>query len=205
MRDGAFGSKSLGQIRNFYRECCRMRGSGDEVWLYGFSRGAYVVRAVAGLLHYIRVLTSADEADAVFNKDDKAAVKVYSAMHRTGTLGDNQIHHMLATATRDAPMIRFVGAFDTVKAVNDDHIFDISLNGSIQNFRHALALNENGEAMSPEHDFPQFVKNHQLLKQTFVQAWFVGAHIDMGGSSAKDGLSLYPLQWMLIERARSWD
>lgn len=112
---------------------------------------------------------------------------------------------MLATATRDAPMIRFVGAFDTVKAVNDDHIFDISLNGSIQNFRHALALNENGEAMSPEHDFPQFVKNHQLLKQTFVQAWFVGAHIDMGGSSAKDGLSLYPLQWMLIERARSWD
>lgn len=96
-------------------------------------------------------------------------------------------------------MIRFVGAFDTVKAVNDDHIFDISLNGSIQNFRHALALNENREAMSPEYDFPQFVKNRQLLKQTFVQAWFVGAHIDMGGSSAKDGLSLYPLQWMLIE------
>lgn len=62
------------------------------MWLYGFSRGAYVVRAVAGLLHYIRVLTSADEADAVFNKDDKAAVKVYSAMHRTGTLGDNQVH-----------------------------------------------------------------------------------------------------------------
>ena len=32
-----------------------------------------------------------------------------------------------------------------------------------------------------------------------VQAWFVGAHIDMGGSAAKDGLSLYPLQWILGE------
>ena len=32
-----------------------------------------------------------------------------------------------------------------------------------------------------------------------IQAWFVGAHIDIGGSAAKDGLALYPLQWMLLE------
>ena len=32
-----------------------------------------------------------------------------------------------------------------------------------------------------------------------VQAWFVGAHMDIGGSTIKDGLALYPLQWMLLE------
>ena len=36
-----------------------------------------------------------------------------------------------------------------------------------------------------------------------IQAWFVGAHIDIGGSAAKDGLSLYPLQWMLDQSYRN--
>lgn len=64
--------------------------------------------------------------------------------------------------------------------------------------RHALALNEDRKAMTPEYLFPQFYKN-QLLRRSFVQAWFLGAHIDMGGSAAKDGLALYPLQWILLE------
>ena len=38
-----------------------------------------------------------------------------------------------------------------------------------------------------------------LSRRSFIQAWFVGAHMDMGGSSEKDGLALYPLQWMLGE------
>lgn len=107
---------------------------------------------------------------------------------------------MFASTTRPAPTIKFVGVFDTVKAVNDQNLFDISLNDSTEHLRHALALNENREAMLPELIYPNF--NHTrttLLRRTFVQAWFVGAHIDLGGSSEKDGLSLYPLQWMLIE------
>ncbi|KAH0433899.1 hypothetical protein CcaCcLH18_05651 [Colletotrichum camelliae] len=162
-------------------------------------RGAYVVRAVAGLLHYIRALTSADASDSSFEADYNAALETYRAMQRQSKLGDGQIHHLLSTATRDAPIIKIVGAFDTVKAVNDNKLFNISLNGSIQNFRHALALNETREAMVPEYDFPKFATDRNLVKQPFVQAWFIGAHIDMGGSSSRDGLSLYPLQWMLTE------
>lgn len=63
--------------------------------------------------------------------------------------------------------------------------------------RHALALNENRTAMTPEYVFPHIdtIGNGRSL----VQAWFAGAHIDMGGSAKHDGLSLYPLQWMLLE------
>lgn len=54
--------------------------------------------------------------------------------------------------------------------------------------------------MTPEYVFPEYNRTQtQLLKRSFVQAWFIGAHIDMGGSAKKDGLALYPLQWILIE------
>lgn len=54
--------------------------------------------------------------------------------------------------------------------------------------------------MDPEYVFP----NHSALetkpsKHSMIQAWFVGAHIDMGGSAKKDRLALYSLQWILDE------
>lgn len=107
---------------------------------------------------------------------------------------------MLETSTTRAPIIKFVGAFDTVKAVQDENFYDISFNMSTQHMRHALALNEDRRRFEPEYVFPDFNNRNQSLKQrTFIQAWFVGAHIDVGGSTSKDGLSLYPLQWMLLE------
>lgn len=107
---------------------------------------------------------------------------------------------MLVSSTRPAPIIKFVGAFDTVKAVRDEDLYNIRFNPSIQHLRHALALNEDRRRFEPEYLFPFSNDCSQVLMQrTFIQAWFVGAHIDIGGSNRKDGLSLYPLQWMLLE------
>jgi hypothetical protein len=107
---------------------------------------------------------------------------------------------MFQARTRPAPTIRFVGLFDTVKVVQDKRLYDISFNPSIQHLRHALALNEDRQRFEPEYIYPGFNNPTQILdKRSFVQAWFAGAHMDIGGSNANDGLSLYPLQWMLIE------
>lgn len=86
---GVFGSRCLDQIRSVYQECCRLDGPEDEVWLYGFSRGAYVARAVAGLLHYLRALVSADDQQK-FQHDYKEALKTYRTMHKDRKLGDGQ-------------------------------------------------------------------------------------------------------------------
>lgn len=54
--------------------------------------------------------------------------------------------------------------------------------------------------MTPEYVFPHL--DDQIIRswnRSIIQAWFIGAHIDMGGSAKRDGLSLYPLQWMLLE------
>jgi uncharacterized protein (DUF2235 family) len=97
LRLGAFGHKSLDQIRDVYQECCRLDGPNDEVWLYGFSRGAYVVRAVAGLLHYIRAVTSADLP--TFQEDYKQALSVYAKMQKQDKLGEGQVSHRSRATT----------------------------------------------------------------------------------------------------------
>ena len=175
-----------------------------------------VVRAVASLLHYLRALTSA--GTPAFEKDYEDALKMYRKLQRQSKLVQaGQIHSYMydmllikcfpcysannlarSASTREAPKIRFLGALDTVKAVNDQSLHEISFNRSIQHLRHALALNEDRQAFTPEYIYPDY-NQVSLLNRSIIQAWFVGAHIDVGGSAAKDGLALYPLQWMLLE------
>lgn len=85
---GVFGEGHLSQIRKIYEECCKL-GPEDEVWLFGFSRGAFVVRAVAGLLHYMRALSSAGTSQ--FNEDYKRSLDIYQSMQRNGNLGKGRV------------------------------------------------------------------------------------------------------------------
>lgn len=107
---------------------------------------------------------------------------------------------MLQFDTLPAPAIRFIGAFDTVKA--DDPSFDTSLNDSIQHLRHAVALHEDRRDFVPACIFPdqEMMCKMNGKDRSFIQAWFAGTHDDIvGGSADHAGLSLYPLQWILLE------
>lgn len=84
---GMIGKGYQDSIRRVYRECCRLKQS-DEVWLFGFSRGAFVVRAVAGLLHHIGVLQS-DEQD--FDKMYLQALKKYVSADNRPEPGPGQV------------------------------------------------------------------------------------------------------------------
>ena len=104
-------------------------------------------------------------------------------------------------ATRAAAKIKFVGVFDTIKALGEDDSFDVSLNSSIQHLRHAIALNEDRKALAPQAIFPDEFYRMNLTEsmRSFVQAYFMGDHADLGGVAKKSGLGLYPLQWVAIE------
>lgn len=165
------GKDCVIQISEVYEYCCIQMFSGhpeNEILFYGFSRGAYVVRAVAGLLHHIRALTSA--GTPAFKSDFAGGLRRYKDLQRRSSQGAGQIHEYLAEKTRPAPIIRFIGVFDTVKAVNDHSLYDISFNDSIQHFRQALALNEDRKDFSPECLFPEL--NRALpYERSLVQAW----------------------------------
>lgn len=93
-----------------------------------------------------------------------------------------------------APVIKFVGLFDTVQMTLDLDDLDISHADPIKVVRHAMALNEDKPTR------PLLLYDTTVLPDSdVVQAWFVGKHADIGGGAEHDGLSLYSLQWMLNE------
>lgn len=79
-----FGQGYLKQIQEVYESCCQLSSPNDEVWLFGFSRGAYVVRAVAGLLHHFGAVTSAGQPE--FARDFKKVLKQAEATQGRSSL-----------------------------------------------------------------------------------------------------------------------
>ena len=88
LRAGLLGHGYKKKIKEVYERCCKMDAK-DEIWLYGFSRGAYIVRAVAGLLHHIGSLKSAGGSQ--FEKEYSDALKVYSDLKNRSNLGLGQV------------------------------------------------------------------------------------------------------------------
>ncbi|KAI8288773.1 hypothetical protein K4K60_010263 [Colletotrichum sp. SAR11_57] len=195
--DGMTGKGCEEQIQEVYASqyCCReIKSKDDEVWLFGFSRGAYVVRAVFVLLNNTTIREVLNVKDTSMWK----AIKSFGVRRRrTGLAG--QEFRWRRENTRDPPKIRFLGLFDTVKMTFGKDTIDISDLSFTNEIRHALAINEERKTfpllpIDPIENTEVKQNNHRC-----IQAWFVGAHADMGGGADHDGLSLYPLQWMMIE------
>ena len=200
--DGIWGTGCTAQIKQVYQCCCEtLTEPDDELWLYGYSRGAFVVRAVAGLVHHIKLLKIPNEHE--FNYNYEYAVNVLlEHIKGGGRNNQGQIYKYFHEAVRDPPKVRFVGVFDSVKAFKDHQLFEISYNKSIDHLRHAVSLNENRPYFNAELIHLSDDPNTRDRERSMVQAWFLGTHSDLGGGLSEDGLSLYPLQWILIESRR---
>ena len=83
LQASVLGQGYLKPIQDVYESCCQLTGN-DEIWLFGFSRGAYVVRAVAGLLHQFQAIASAGRPE--FGKDFKKILKEAAKRQGTSTL-----------------------------------------------------------------------------------------------------------------------
>lgn len=180
------------QVKDITRDICtKLEGPQDEVFFFGFGRGAYIVRAVAALLHYMglpRLMTNFDDA---FQK----ALELEKAHSLDDSLNGTKLLSQLKIICTDAPRTQFVGLFDTVKPALEKNQYDVSCVKSIRNLRHALAFND---TRIPPEVFEAPVTD-DMDGRSFIQAWFMGTNQDMGGGAQHDGLSLYPYQWMLLE------
>ena len=88
--------------------------------------------------------------------------------------------------------------FDAVNDTKFEELDELLSSTSAEHVRHAVAINEDQKHLAPilfgGRRAPQ-----NFSEESLIEAWFIGTHIDVGGGAKDDGLSLYPLQWMLIE------
>jgi uncharacterized protein (DUF2235 family) len=214
---GVFGLMTgFGLDRNVidaYRFLVENYKAGDQVYLFGFSRGAHTVRVLAGLVHLVGVL-----------KPHQVHLINYAlTAYKQASLKDDFSIAWRVQEVLETPRvtIRFMGCWDTVASVivpRRDRFYIPSLeelpfvreNPSVQVFRHALAVDEKRRMFrASEWAEPQlfksnpFVKDEQADPQDIKQVWFSGVHSDIGGGypETESGAAKLPLKWMMEEAA----
>jgi uncharacterized protein (DUF2235 family) len=194
------GGVGVGLSQNMldgYQFLGREYRDGDEIFIVGFSRGAYTARCLAGLVSKCGVLLppNVDDQNVVLN------AYLYGKMR--GADAPRLADGFCGAYGRHVP-IKFVGVWDTVGALGlpghlfqplDEALFgfvDLQLAGGVQRAYHALAIDEH------RFDFRPSLWAGCAAGQTMEQRWFGGDHCDVGGGHADDRrLADIPLRWMM--------
>ncbi len=201
---GGFGVGLEKNVMDGYRFLVHNYDIGDEIYLFGFSRGAYTVRSICGLINNCSILKSA-EGRLIEKAFEIYKTKKYPPKCQFSI--DWREQHAIAQQVK----IHFVGVWDTVGAlglpfsifglIKDKHLFyDRKLGSNLKTVRHALSLDELRDDFEPTIWLPRDSVD-------LAQVWFAGVHSDVGGSYKpdKDGklLSEIPMQWLLTEAENS--
>lgn len=191
----AFGAGLLDNVSDAYRYLMSVYEDGDNIYLFGFSRGAYTVRALAGVLHMFGLLYPGNEG-LISYITRMYAKKTRDAAGMTSTF--KVADGFKSTFCRHCPL-HMVGVWDTVSSVG--WVWDplrlpyTGQNPDMANGRHCVSIDER------RCYFRDNLWGPQLPNQTLKQVWFAGVHSDVGGSYAdsESGLSQIALEWMLRE------
>ncbi|WP_018871239.1 DUF2235 domain-containing protein [Thioalkalivibrio sp. ALgr3] len=186
-----FGHGLTANIENGYRFLMQQVREGDRVYLFGFSRGAYAVRALSGMLRKCGLLQPGRE-DLV-----SEASRLYTGRHNEDEAARFRKQH-----SRPCP-VHFIGAWDTVGSLGylyrNRRFFDTRLSPEVTHARHALAIDER----RPKFEALLWDDTRVESGQTLKQLWFPGAHADVGGGYEQRQLAEIALQWMLEEAAEA--
>ena len=200
---GAFGRGMEEHIRVLYRFLVYNYVPGDEIYLFGFSRGAFTVRSLAGFMNLVGLL----EKD-----DDYYVPEIYGCYEQNYRPGSEQWTHANRhiQGTRECPTITFLGVWDTVGALGAPGLLgklfnrkkykyhEVGLSSRIAHAYHALAIDERRKPFAPD-----MWTRPIGWSGTLEQAWFPGVHSNIGGGYSLDGLANEALHWM-VEKAECY-
>jgi uncharacterized protein (DUF2235 family) len=202
----AFGYGLKNDIRDIYVYLMNHYEVGDRVFLFGFSRGAYTVRAVAALLHLYGLVRKGNEPLVPYAIRMMNAIAVADrlpvSLRRKRAV--NEIFE-LADRFKESFSVsckpKFIGLWDTVSSVGwVSHPVKIPFaadNPEIEIGRHAVAIDERRAFFRTNLWRPKPGGGPKDLKQV----WFAGSHGDVGGGYPEDqsGLAKIALEWMIVE------
>ncbi|KAF8593522.1 hypothetical protein BDV93DRAFT_460987 [Ceratobasidium sp. AG-I] len=163
--------------------------TGDRIFLFGFSRGAYQVRALAAMINKVGLLHAGNQEQIPF------AWELYAKSEDEDA---ESLTIFKKAFSREDVKVHFIGAWDTVSSVGIIRgrlLPGVAECQDVKYFRHALALDERRVKFLPEHvdcedgllDMSEKADGHGRIKEV----WFAGTHSDIRGTE--------PLIWMVGE------
>jgi len=196
---GASGAGLNDNILDCYKYLVEHHEEGDKIFLFGFSRGAYTVRSLAGLIYNCGLFKRehagrADEAMGIYRNRRKDAHP------------DSETAKRFKERYSKTSDIWFLGVWDTVGALgipsryvgrlfNRRYKFhDMTLNGTVKHAYHALSIDERRGAFAPS----VWEKTGDGNKDV-EQVWFAGVHSEVGGGSADASLPDIAFMWMMYK------
>jgi len=212
----AFGYGLSGNIADAYLFLMRNYEPGDRIFLFGFSRGAYTVRALAGMLHFCGLLQKGSENLVPYSIKVFEQRKVkrptwikgrWSFLYFTIWIFLRFFRYTEPDFARAGGFKKifsrvcdpyFIGVLDTVKAIGwlrRRIVLPFTANHPHLKYgRHAISIDEKRSQYRPNLWGYKNVANDRYDIQ---QVWFAGVHSDIGGSYPETGLSDITLDWMI--------
>jgi len=191
--DSAFAIYLNDHVMDGYRFLMENYHSGDKICLFGFSRGSYTARALAGMLHKVGLLPRDNQEQIPF------AFKIYQ---KTSADGIKMAAGYKQTFCQTVE-VDFLGVWETVSSVGivmGRSLPFTSANSSVKTFRHAVSLDEHRVRLQPYLLEPK-PADGKGYPTDCLEVWFSGCHGDVGGGSVANdvarSLSDITLRWMV--------
>jgi uncharacterized protein (DUF2235 family) len=219
----AFGAGFKDNVLDAYRYLMGVYNDGDQIYIFGFSRGSYTARALASLLHGYGLLCRGNEGHLLYAwrmmigqlKDNREELKKpHGERDRKKNAHTIKRNDAYAQTFSRIVTIRFMGIWDTVSSVGwiytPIRLLDGAHNPIIQVGRHAVSIDERrafyrdnlwGKPVDiNDPEWPATLRK-QGIEQDLCQVWFPGAHSDVGGSypQSESGPANEALRWMIGE------
>jgi len=220
---GAFGEGLEDLVLDTYLRLAFNYEAGDEIYIFGFSRGAFAARRLSGFintagivsrrhinraregfrLYYHKPRGDAPEAERL---EHEAAARQFRMLYGKGERNADGTRRQ----TDDVPSIAYLGVFDTVaqrgfgdvlggflplRNRNAHRFGNYRVSPNVLAGRHAVAIDEDrvGFPVTLWRELEE--SNQRAGRQAFQQRWFVGTHGDIGGGGGSK-LSALALKWI---------
>lgn len=197
-----FGFGFSGGVKRLYEALIHAYDPDDKVFLFGFSRGGYTVRALSGLIDCHGIVPRSRRPE-LLEEEINTGWRNFMLNQRSK---DNKIKPIHPT-----PQFLFVGVWDTVGAIGIPLIDkwgkllhklflyypwfkDCKPAKCVTHARHALAIDDWRRTFHPV-----MWDEKDSKERDIKQVWFAGAHSNVGGGYPKQGMSLVALDWMMAE------
>ena len=213
---GIFGWGLKRNVRELYKFLCRNYDKGDRIYLFGFSRGAFTVRVLAGMIVYCGIYNGS-KREQELEQAARHNYNAYRSKFKAGLLTRGLrafLGKKKAKPTEHHPPIEFIGVWDTVSAYGlpiaeladfwNFWIYPIRFpdyklasKEKVKKACHALSVDDERLTFHPE----LWDESKEPDPHRIEQVWFPGVHSDVGGGYPKHSLSLVALDWMIAKAA----